>query len=179
MKAKTIRLSKIKPYAGNPRLNAEAVRAVRTSIERFGYQVPIVVDPDNVIITGHTRYLALQELGWKEVEVIEANLPKALAAEFRIVDNRTSELAEWDRDRLVDELRAVDDQADIKAFFRDGELDRLFAQGGGIAVQHPTQDQIDKAAQEASTKFEEMAKESEAALVQHCCRSCGRNFLVR
>jgi ParB-like chromosome segregation protein Spo0J len=179
MKVKTIKLSKIKPYEGNPRVNGAAVEKVRESIERFGYQTPIVVDPNNVIIAGHTRYEALRALGWKECEVLVADLPEKLAAEFRIVDNRAAELAYWDKDRLIDELRAVDERADIEPFFADGELNRLFSQAAGLNVQIPTQQQIDQAAEAAATRFEDAANESVSSLTAVTCRHCGKTFHIR
>lgn len=179
MELKRIKLKRIKPYPGNPRVNEAAVRVVKASIEQFGYQSPIVVDRQNVIIAGHTRFAALQELGWTEAEVLVADLPEQLAREFRIIDNRTSELAHWDRDRLADELRAIEATADLEPFFRAGELARIMAQAAGMAVQMPSQAQIDQAAEEAALKMERLADESEARLTPVTCRGCGRTFHIR
>jgi site-specific DNA-methyltransferase (adenine-specific) len=71
---KTVALAEIKPYWRNPRDNREAVQKVKQSIKDYGYNQLIGVDKNNVIIVGHTRYRALQELGYKEVEVLMLDL---------------------------------------------------------------------------------------------------------
>lgn len=93
------------PYANNPRLNDNAVDAVAASIKEFGFKVPIVVDGENVIINGHTRLKAAHKLGLKQVPVIVADdlTPEQVKA-FRLADNKTGELAEWDMDKLDIEL---------------------------------------------------------------------------
>ncbi len=63
MKIELRKLSDIKPYPGNPRVNDAAVDALARSIEEFGFRQPIVVDVDGVIIVGHTRYKAAEKLG--------------------------------------------------------------------------------------------------------------------
>lgn len=95
------KLSEIIPYENNPRHNDTAVEYVSRSIKEFGFNVPIVVDKNNVIITGHTRYKASKELGLHEVPCIVADwLTEDQAKAFRIVDNKTSELSTWDYDLL-------------------------------------------------------------------------------
>lgn len=98
------------PYANNPRLNDNAVDAVAASIKEFGFKVPIVVDGENVIINGHTRLKAAHKLGLKQVPVIVADdlTPEQVKA-FRLADNKTSELAEWDMDKLDIELGSIAD----------------------------------------------------------------------
>lgn len=98
------------PYANNPRLNDNAVDSVAASIKEFGFKVPIVVDSENVIINGHTRLKAAHKLGLKQVPVIVADdlTPEQVKA-FRLADNKTSELAEWDLDKLDIELAEIQD----------------------------------------------------------------------
>jgi len=105
MTIKNLDINKIKPYENNPRINENAVDKVVNSIKEFGFQNPIIVDKDNVIIAGHTRYKASQKLGLKEVPVIVAeNLTQEQAKAYRLVDNKTSEFAEWDENKLNAEL---------------------------------------------------------------------------
>ena len=114
------------PYANNPRLNDNAVDAVAASIKEFGFKVPIVVDSENVIINGHTRLKAAHKLGLKQVPCIVADdlTPEQVKA-FRLADNKTSELAEWDMDKLDIELGEIPD-IDMSAFgFDDIQIDDI------------------------------------------------------
>lgn len=113
------------PYANNPRLNDNAVDAVAASIKEFGFKVPIVVDGENVIINGHTRLKAAHKLGLKQVPVIVADdlTPEQVKA-FRLADNKTSELAEWDIDKLDIELDGIPD-IDMDAFGFDVDIDDI------------------------------------------------------
>ena len=91
MKVVNFKLTEIKPYENNPRDNARAISKVAESIRQFGFKVPIIVDKDNVLITGHTRYLASQELGLEEVPVIVAeDLTEEKVKAFRLADNKVS-----------------------------------------------------------------------------------------
>nr|UVX59673.1 MAG: ParB-like nuclease domain [Bacteriophage sp.]UWD67723.1 MAG: ParB-like nuclease domain [Bacteriophage sp.]UWI03344.1 MAG: ParB-like nuclease domain [Bacteriophage sp.] len=102
-------LADITPYENNPRNNEEAVEKVANSIKEFGFNQPIVVDKDNVIIVGHTRYLAAQELGLSEAPVIVAeNLSDEQARAYRLADNKTGELAGWDFEKLALELEQIE-----------------------------------------------------------------------
>lgn len=121
--SKVLALYEIKPYGQNPRrITEEAVEAVRISIERYGYQQPIVVDRDHVIIVGHTRLQALKKLGFKEVEVYVSDLPEDKAREYRLVDNKTSEMTSWDHGALVLELREFEAEL-LASFFPDVDLE--------------------------------------------------------
>lgn len=95
MKLKTIKLSDIKPYVNNPRKNDAAVDAVMESIKQCEYVAPIILDENNVILAGHTRYKALKELGYDEAEcVIKEGLTEEQKKKYRLLDNKTNELAE-------------------------------------------------------------------------------------
>ncbi len=98
-------LADIKPYEKNPRQNDAAVDAVAESIRRFGFRQPIVVDEAGVIVCGHTRWKAAQKLGLAEVPVHVARdlTPEQIRA-YRIADNKTAELAEWNLELLPIEL---------------------------------------------------------------------------
>lgn len=100
----------IKPYPGNPRRNAHAVKPVMASIREFGFKVPIIIDKEHTIIAGHTRLAAAKELGLSEVPVIVADdlTPEQVKA-FRLADNKTAELSGWDFDLLEIELADITD----------------------------------------------------------------------
>lgn len=102
-------LSKIKPYKRNPRRNDKAVQAVAESIKQFGWQQPLVVDKDNVLIVGHTRLKAAKKLGLKTAPVlVAANLSEEQVKKYRILDNKTNELSEWDFELLKSEIDEFD-----------------------------------------------------------------------
>lgn len=109
MKVTQIDIGKVKPYEGNPRDNEQAIPLVARSIQEFGFRNPIVVDKDKVIVCGHSRYYAAQDLGLKKVPCIVTDLPPEKAKAFRIADNKTSELATWNWEKLEQELAKVDD----------------------------------------------------------------------
>lgn len=95
----------ITPYENNPRKNDVAVDRVAKSISEFGFNSPIVVDENHVIINGHTRYKAALKLELPTVPVVVARglTPSQIKA-YRIMDNRSSEIAEWDNDLLLKEI---------------------------------------------------------------------------
>lgn len=105
LEIKEMRVSDIIPYENNPRKNDGAVEAVANSIKEFGFKVPIIVDKENVIVAGHTRLKAAELLGLETVPVIRADdLSDEQAQAFRLADNKTGELAEWDNEKLREEL---------------------------------------------------------------------------
>jgi DNA modification methylase len=122
-------IATIKPYAHNPRHNDQAVDAVATSIREFGFRQPIVVDEEGVIVVGSTRYKAALQLGLQAVPVHVANgLTPAQVKAYRIADNKTAELADWDQQLLVQELVALqqlDFDLDLVGFSSE-ELQTLF-----------------------------------------------------
>ncbi len=110
MKIENVNIDSVIPYANNPRNNSDAVDKVAASIQAFGWQQPIVVDENMVVIVGHTRLLAAKKLGFDEVPVQVADkLTAEQAKAYRLADNRVSEEATWDRALLGIELRELDD----------------------------------------------------------------------
>lgn len=129
MKIKLIPIESITPYARNPRKNEGLpVSKVKASLKEFGWQQPIVVDKDMVIVVGHTRYAAALELGMKEVPVhIADNLTPTQIKAYRIADNRTGSEAQWDMELLsleFEELKAENFDLDLTGFDA-AELDQV------------------------------------------------------
>jgi len=130
MKINNIKLSDLIPYENNPRTNDGAVQYVQNSIKKFGFKVPIIIDKNNVIVAGHTRYKAAQNLNLETVPVIVADdlTPEQVKA-FRIADNKTSEKAQWNFEKLgaeITELDSLNFDLDLKDIgFSDIELDVL------------------------------------------------------
>lgn len=106
------------PYAQNPRCNDASVDAVASSIHEFGFNVPLVIDSSNVLITGHTKLKAAKKLGLKTVPCILADtLTPAQVKAYRLADNKVSELSTWDDKLLESELAQLDDlQFDMTQF---------------------------------------------------------------
>ena len=104
----------VRPYEKNPRKNAEAVKYVKASIEKFGFKQPIIVDSNRVIIAGHTRLEAAKSLGMAEVPCIVADdLTDAQAKALRLADNKVAEFSEWEMNLLSEELGELAEISDI------------------------------------------------------------------
>lgn len=161
LKVSMLPVSDLNPYANNPRNNEAAVDAVAASIEQFGFKVPIIIDPDGVIIAGHTRLKAAQRLGIEKVPcVIADDLTPEQAQAFRLADNKVGELADWDDDKLAEEFAALAGVIDLEMFgFRaedfssDDELESEFSEGTAPG-----------------------AKEKKSKIVK--CPNCGQEFEV-
>ncbi|WP_437226530.1 DNA modification methylase [Planctomicrobium sp. SH661] len=130
MKIEQRMLKDVQPYENNPRINDDAVAAVVASIREFGFRQPIVVDEDGVIIVGHTRYKAAQQLGLEKVPVhVAKGLSPAQVKAYRIADNQTATLAEWNYDLLpieLADLQGLDFDLDLLGFDTD-ELAKILS----------------------------------------------------
>jgi len=130
----------IKPYDNNPRLNDQAVEAVAASLKEFGFRQPIVVDEAGVIIVGHTRWKAARKLGLAKVPVhVAKDLSPAQIKAYRIADNQTNTLADWNYDLLPIELRdlqTADFNLDLLGFDAD-ELARILDPDGTQGLTDP------------------------------------------
>lgn len=102
------KIGELKPYENNPRHNDMAVDAVAASIQQFGFKNPVIIDKDGVIVAGHTRYKAAKKLGITDIPCISADdLSDEQIKAFRLADNKTAELAEWDEDLLGKEMQGI------------------------------------------------------------------------
>lgn len=102
-------IDELVPYENNPRDNTAAIAAVAASIKEFGFKNPIIIDSDNVIVAGHTRLKAAQKLKIQNVPCVVADdLTQEQVNAFRLADNKTAELAEWDLELLNSELELID-----------------------------------------------------------------------
>lgn len=133
-------LYELKEYENNPRFNDEAVQYVENSIVRFGFRVPIVIDKENVIIAGHTRFRAAREIGMDAVPCIIADdLTEQQVIAFRLVDNKTAELAGWDFVALDKELAELGIDMEMFGFIENDEydIDDLFADKPNVKEKPP------------------------------------------
>ncbi len=146
-------LTSIRPYDKNPRINDDAIDAVAASIREYGFRQPIVVDTDGVIVCGHTRYKAAQKLGLEKVPVHVAKdlTPEQIKA-FRIADNQTASLAEWNYDLLpleLADLQAANYDLGLLGFDAD-ELAKLLNPDGKDGLCDP--DEVPAPPDEAMTQ---------------------------
>lgn len=107
--------NEIEPYENNPRNNNEAIEKVAASITDYGFRVPIVIDSNNIIVAGHTRYKAALKIGCESVPciVIDDLTPEQIRA-YRLIDNKTAEYSSWNFEMLEKELKSLD--IDISEF---------------------------------------------------------------
>lgn len=160
-----LKLSEIIPYEKNPRRNDHAVDDVAESIRQCGYKAKIIVDENNVIIAGHTRWKALNKLGWKECEVQrELDMTEEQKKKYRLLDNKVGEKATWDNELLKWELEDVnfegfdfgfeleEDDIDVDEFFDSGVQTKEKEPIIGLKVLCGTEQQRD----ELKAQLEEM-----------------------
>ena len=103
-------ISEITFYERNPRKNDAAVEAVAKSIQDFGFKQPIVIDAEGVIVAGHTRVKAAKKLKLKTVPCVLADdLTEEQIKAYRIADNSTAGIAEWDIEMLLAEVAELPD----------------------------------------------------------------------
>jgi DNA modification methylase len=131
MKVEIWPIENLIPYARNPRhIPQSAINKVTTSIREFGFRQPIVVDQNGVIIVGHVRLLAAQQLELTKVPVhVATELTVAQVNAYRLADNRTNEEATWDMEALAFELanlKLEEFDLDLTGFNLD-EIDELLA----------------------------------------------------
>lgn len=146
-------LTDIKPYEHNPRIIPQAaVDAVARSIQAFGFRQPIVVDGNGVILAGHTRYRAAQQLGMTEVPVVwQTDITDIQARGYRIADNKVAELSAWDRDALAD-LGDIDIGA---VGLADWELERILVDdSGGVGLPEEAPPKTYSTVQSSATKLQ-------------------------
>lgn len=163
----------IRPYWRNPRINDATVALLKESITRYGFLVPIVVDKDSVIVTGHARYKASRELGFTDVPVIFAELDEEKAKEFRLVDNSIPEESQWEKMMLTLEMRELDTEG-LQLFFPKIDLPSMVAESIGASIKPIDDEVIEKAKEE--TLDNQLQRAERAAEYQTTCPSCGHDF---
>lgn len=150
-----MKIADVIPYERNPRINDNAIEAVAASIKEFGWRAPIVVDENKVIICGHTRLLAAKHLG---LDTVPVHIAKGLSLEqvkaYRIADNKTGEIAEWDYDLLsleLTDLQQADFDLSLLGFDAD-ELDKLLNGEDAVAEGMTNPDEVPEPPEEPISK---------------------------
>jgi DNA modification methylase len=123
-----VKIDDITPYHDNPRVNTDAINVVKKSLSEFGFQQPLVLDKNNVIIVGHTRFAAAKELGFENVPCYVAdNLSEDKIKAYRIMDNKSAEYASWNYGLLTKEITdLLENDYDLEfTGFTDVELEDM------------------------------------------------------
>ena len=174
MKTQKIKVSEIKPYEANARLNDKTVEKLVDSIERYGYVVPIVVDEKNVVVAGHARLKAITQLGWEDVECLVSKLSEDKNKEFRILDNKIQEISTWNDELLVVELRALDY---IVSEFGVG-VNTALSESFGFQGKDVEEGDIDKVAGDFDAVFGDRVDKARNRVININCEHCGTKFGV-
>lgn len=191
MKIENIHIDKIIPYWNNARDNQKAIKPVEESIKQYGFQQPLVLDTNYEIICGHTRYFALKNLGHKVVPCIIADLPAEKAKQYRIADNKTSEFAKWDEDKLIRELRTMDIPTDMQPFFFE-PVDQLLGFENLFTPQVPdtptgetiqetpeNQEKQTAAFEQKIEKAQEQLNQEATEYIELACPHCGETIRMK
>lgn len=156
MKIKNTDINDIKAYDKNPRNNANSIDKVADSIAEFGFRQPIVVDEDMIVLAGHTRLLASKQLGLKKVPVhIAEGLTNAQKKAYRIMDNKSSEDSEWDKDLLNLEIKdLIEDNYDLNMTgFTPEQIDALSVLTESILEGETDEDSVPEPPKEPKSKL--------------------------
>ena len=113
MNIETVAIQDLQLDSNNARKHDKKnLEAIAGSLKQFGQRKPIVITEDNIIVAGNGTVTAAKQLGWTDIKVVrvpkdwDENQVKA----FALADNRTAELAEWDKDILASQI--IDLQTD-------------------------------------------------------------------
>lgn len=178
---KKVKISDIKPYWRNPRVGN--VDHVKLSIKEYGYNQYIVVDKDMVIIVGHTRYKALQELAveypeYREVLVLVSGLDEQKAKQYRIVDNQTGDQSEWVLDKLMQELREIGNDVAVQ-YFPAEQLDKLLKEGAGAIGYKPVEAvAVQKSSNELEGQMTKLDQARKQIAKKVICPNCSTEFEI-
>lgn len=119
-----IETNKIKPYIRNARVNDVTVQKLCEVIQKVGFNQPIVVDKENVIVKGHSRWKAAVRLGLDKVPCIISQNDEETNKFDRLADNKVQEFSKWDNEILNTELASINlDDIDLSDFGFDVNVD--------------------------------------------------------
>lgn len=102
------KISEVKPYVRNPRKNDKTVELLCKIIPKVGFNVPLVIDENGIIVKGHARFTAAIRLDMKEIPCIITHADAEAIKADRIADNKISEFSEWVNEELLHELDMID-----------------------------------------------------------------------
>ena len=189
MKLTTLKIGDITPYENNPRINDDTAIELAEVIKDVGYLVHIVVDKNNVIITGHTRLKALQLINeeskgkkFSEVQCFISDLAVEKAREYRVMDNKIQELSEWDPELLMRETREMLEVDGYEEQDLDGEVVVMGIKkdpASSVKTRIVTEADESRVATGLNERFEKVVEKREEDLVDCKCRNCAEIFALR
>jgi uncharacterized protein (UPF0262 family) len=157
VKIEELAISEIIPYEKNPRKNKKAIDYVANSIKEFGFKQPIVVDANNIIVAGHTRYEASKKLGLKSVPVhVAKDLTDEQIKAYRLADNKTAEFSVWDNDLLLGELGDISFDMTVFGFDKIFEKEQSYTEKIDGAIYEPSDDEVNLDDLADFTKYDEL-----------------------
>lgn len=175
MEIRAILIDKIEPYLDNPREHRD-IDAIKESIKRYGFNVPLILDEEMTIISGHGRYLACKQLEFDTVPCVIVDMDEKKAREFRLADNKIREKSKWKPKALEDELRSIaiglDEEIDESLNKLFGDLDKFNKQYVGEKYEGVRGTDIN----EARERLESIKQQNDLNEVE--CPNCGGKFHV-
>lgn len=173
------KIYEVKPYWRNPRNNHAVIEALKKSIKEFGFNQPVVIDKDGIVIVGHARLKACIELGFTEVPCVVADITPQKAKQYRIADNKLSEIASWDMKTLIPELREMENSGDMAIFFPKENIEEMLKESvGAMNFTYPTEKQFADQAEHNKSHFENVYKSAASLMCDVACPSCGNIFTI-
>ncbi len=191
-------LDELRPYHRNPMDHPEdQLRELKDSIRKFGFQNPLIVDGDGEIISGHARFKAVQELTGELTEtisdarengnetlasnlervndgqiyaIVERGLSDQEKQEFRISDNKVSELSDWEDEKLKFELRELE----TAVGFTNDELDAML--DTDVDYDDLDDDVVTETGEEIEEHFEELGSEDRNVMLNMVCPHCKEGY---
>lgn len=164
------KLDDLIPYDNNARYNERAVKALENDIPVMGFNVPIVIDRNNVIVKGHSRYEALKKLGYDAAPCIVIDGDEKQVAEERLVDNKVSELSTWDADKLNNELR------EMNINLREMQIDVPAVRSGVDELMPVNESEVNGA--ERKILVDDIMQRGHKRMIEVHCENCGETFFV-
>ena len=164
------KIDELIPYENNARFNERAIEALVNSIPKMGFNVPIVIDRNNVIVKGHSRYEALKKLGYDAVPCIVVDGDEKQTAEERLVDNKVSELSTWDNEKLNSELR------EMNINLREMHIDVPAVRNDVQEVAPVTGAEVSGA--QSKLLYDDIMTRGRKQMIEVHCDGCGETFFV-
>lgn len=184
-----IDVSDILPYDGSHNTES-AVNFIAKSLEQYGFQQPIVIDGNNTIVAGNALYKAACQIGLSKVPCITVSeLSEDEVKQYRIADNKTSEFARWNQDKLKKELSFLDDISTLQFCFDENLLSYItaapLAQLSNKDVNKTSVD-VKKGEEKADASFKDSLSSIDKGMavkpveyIEHICSKCGKKIIIK